>query len=83
MEHYSSNEKSKQSQKTNPNVAQPPVAKLPSAVVIHPGPKGRPDFCPLPFTFLLYLQNEPNSFYIICAICGICGSSLFVQTNPI
>jgi hypothetical protein len=35
------------------------VAQSPSAVVIHPGPKGRPNLFLLPFTFLLFVKTNP------------------------
>ena len=35
------------------------VAQTPSAVVIQSSPKGCPDFCLLPFTFLLVVKTNP------------------------
>jgi hypothetical protein len=45
-----------QKYETNPKVAQPP-----SAVVIYYSLKGCPNFCPFPFTFLLFVQTNPIS----------------------
>ena len=36
------------------------VAQSPSAVVIHPSPKGCPYFCLFHFTFLLFVKSNPN-----------------------